>query len=316
MLTVSEHTFYKVSEMPGSLVAPFEPNPAKWYTIPWLDYQTGKTMQLATLDEWQRNAQPNVVHPSTFGFLFGKYVKHPAPDFLACDGSVCEEDTVGVLLRRPVGLLALSHIGKETDELTNELAHSGLGEDQPTEYTTGQAMWTRLILPAMEFLPKQLLSRKLKVSLRTLERWMKEETQPETPMMQKVAMTLNTMIAQAMRLLGFASPGDLASNVPAFTAALRQRNTLLQSALSKYEGELGLRQAAHALQISPPTLRAYTEGYLPRDIHKKVLLAEILLNIIVPASKIDGMKKRVKGRNLTLVSIWEALEKYASQNES
>lgn len=312
MLTVSEHVFFKASEIPRSLIAPFEPNPSRWYEIPWIDYHTGETVQVVTLNEWQQNAQTNCVHPSTFGFLFSKYVKHPAPDLLACDGSVCEEDTIGILLRRPVSLLALSHIGKETDELANELAHSGLKEDQPVEYSTDYAIWRNLIIPALQVLSVMEIVQRLKVTPRTRERWIKGETLPETQIMQKVAVTLNLMVEQAIRQLGLIPLGDLTSNIPAFLEMFQQRNKQLQSALVKFENEYGLRQGASLLQLSPPTLRAYTKGYLPRESSKKAMLAEKLINTIAPVSVTADIKKKSKPRILTLVSVWEALENYSS----
>ena len=76
--------------------------------------------------EWFTHPTENTAYPMTFGYLLQRYLLHPEPDFLAYDSSVCDEDTAGILYRRPVGKLSVTHIGKETDELANQLAHSGL----------------------------------------------------------------------------------------------------------------------------------------------------------------------------------------------
>ena len=96
-----------VSGSPITLLGPFEKDPAKWASMPYINIHDGSTHTLSP---------PTLLAlPQTFEMVFSQYHRHPEYKSLAQDGTPCKADTAGLLERYPVTASGFHLIGKETE---------------------------------------------------------------------------------------------------------------------------------------------------------------------------------------------------------
>lgn len=105
--------------VPGDvrLIAPYESDPERWWSAPWRDIRTGKSMRpvLGTL-EWG-GPSSSTVPMKTLRNTLANYRNHPEASLDGPDGRPCAKQTIGLLQRRTVRIASVTHIGKEANKL-------------------------------------------------------------------------------------------------------------------------------------------------------------------------------------------------------
>jgi hypothetical protein len=96
-----------LSDIPVTLLGPFEKNSARWREMPYINIHDGNTHTL------KPPTVPVIVQ--TFETVFSQYVLHPEYKSIAPDGSPCKADSRGLLGRYPVTASEFHLIGKETE---------------------------------------------------------------------------------------------------------------------------------------------------------------------------------------------------------
>ena len=98
------------------LVAPFEHQPAKWLGQDWYNRYSGRKYRITT-DSSGGRVVAGIVTVTTYRDILDEFATHPEAKSFGADGAPCGRSTIGLLLRRAVGALSITHIGKETNRL-------------------------------------------------------------------------------------------------------------------------------------------------------------------------------------------------------
>jgi hypothetical protein len=152
------------------LIAPFESDPRRWAKLPWTNLygEPGEQYHLSTRSSV--DAVPGVVQVKTYRHVLDDYRRHPETKSLAPDGTVCRGSTIGLLRRRPVTALFLTHMGKESNRL--EEVEAGLVHDPEelyTEYEDSQhGPWQAQVLPVLKRMPRAMLAERTGLSGRAI----------------------------------------------------------------------------------------------------------------------------------------------------
>jgi hypothetical protein len=112
------------------LIAPYESDPRKWLTLPWIDRYSGATYSITIV---RSPYATRAVRVKTYRDVLDQYRTHPEAKSLAPDGGLCRGTTVGLLQRRPVMAEPVTHVGKESNKL--EEVEAGLVHDPDEVYT-------------------------------------------------------------------------------------------------------------------------------------------------------------------------------------
>jgi hypothetical protein len=144
------------------LIAPFETDPAKWLTQPWIDLYSGERFRATTSHDRGRN----VARLKTYTEVLTAHEYHPE---LKCDGpngQPCGKRTVGLLRLRDVVIESVAFIGKESNRLEEVEEHMLSGAEQVyTEYPDpARDKWTMKILPVLWMMPMTELQTQSRLS--------------------------------------------------------------------------------------------------------------------------------------------------------
>jgi hypothetical protein len=148
------------------LVAPHTTDPRQWTKIRWTDVYSGRRYSITTTGEPSKTR----ARGKSYREVLETYPAHPEPKSTAPDGGPCGRDTVGLLDRRPVHVLWLEYIGKESNRL-EDVAHGmvhNLDEVLETYVDPKADPWTAVILPVLKTIPLAELARGTGLSERTV----------------------------------------------------------------------------------------------------------------------------------------------------
>jgi hypothetical protein len=142
------------------LIAPYEPDPAKWERLAWWNVHDPASghYRISTESIYDRAGHalpPGVVGVKTYRDVLHAYRVHPEPKSLGTDGRPCSRATIGLLNRRPVHTLEITHIGKEAN-LLDEIQAGLIGDEHEvlTEYrAVNDDTWLSIELPALQRVP-------------------------------------------------------------------------------------------------------------------------------------------------------------------
>ena len=114
------------------LVAPYEPDPARWPDLEWVNLRDprGRAYRLST--DW---THPTAAKIDSYRNYLDRHHAKPETKALGPDGAACERDTVGLLGRRPILATTIAHLGKESNRL-DERTGSLLDLDDEPAYQT------------------------------------------------------------------------------------------------------------------------------------------------------------------------------------
>ena len=149
------------------LIAPYESNPKKWLTQPWIDEYTGDRYRVIT----SANHGRNVARLKTYGGMLLAYEYHPELKCAGADGKPCAKQTVGLLRRRHVSVGDLRFIGKESN-LLEEVEEGSIHDPQSvyTEYPDERRdKFATKILPKLKAMPMPELQRRTGLARSTLQ---------------------------------------------------------------------------------------------------------------------------------------------------
>ena len=151
------------------LVAPYESDPSLWLRLPWVDLGSGERHEVTAVGI----PRPGVVLLKTYREVLARYAVHPEPKSLDPEGSPCtRRSPPGLLGRRPVTMLTLSLIGKESNRF-DEVAAGLIGtlDDTLASYgDPGVHAWRDLVVPAMADFPSREVAERAGLETRTIQR--------------------------------------------------------------------------------------------------------------------------------------------------
>jgi hypothetical protein len=191
------------------LIAPYESDPDAWLQLPWVDLHTG-TLHPVTADPNDHRSE--LARLKTYRDVLLLYALHPEPKSLDPDGQPCNRRSPpGLLARRPVTLLTLSLIGKESNRLEETIAGliGSLDDTLATYNSPSENAWTILVLPALADFPTRQLAALTELDDRAIQRIKKRAT--NTPHDQNRALlTLITaqLARQQLEAWGIAPPPE------------------------------------------------------------------------------------------------------------
>jgi hypothetical protein len=111
------------------LIAPYESDRERWLEMPWTNRYSGRVYRL-TLEPSGGRERERLITPKTYRDILGSYLAHEEAKSLAPDGDPCEPRTSGLLLRRPVLVRTITHIGKEANQLEDTLTGLVASQDE------------------------------------------------------------------------------------------------------------------------------------------------------------------------------------------
>jgi hypothetical protein len=138
-----------------ALVAPYEPDPRRWRRLPWRNVYdpSGSSYRLgrSPIEQSGIALPPGVVGAKTYRDVLEAYRVRTEAKSLGPDGQPCGRRTEGLLSRRPVRALSLTHVGKEANLLEEVAAGVVSAEsDVQVEYRSLSAdEWGRFVLPVL-----------------------------------------------------------------------------------------------------------------------------------------------------------------------
>lgn len=141
---------------PPRLAAPYDPNPDQWLDLPWYDRNTGKRVEITTLQPgdpgYLAAIQRGAVRVRTIGDVVGEFRKRPEHKSLAPHGAPAGSDTRGLLQRRPIesAPVLTDLTGKEGNQLEERAVGLATNPDAyRSAYGNRGDRWTELVLPVL-----------------------------------------------------------------------------------------------------------------------------------------------------------------------
>lgn len=158
------------------LIAPFEPDPRRWLEIQWTDHYSGHTFHIHT----DGPPSSDSVKVKTNRDVVDRYRLHPEPKSLDPNGQPCARQSTGLLQRRPVRVIDVAYIGKESnrlEEATAGLVHN-LAEILASYSDPQLDPYRTLVLPALKTLPTDKIAAASGLDRRTVQRLLRERQYP------------------------------------------------------------------------------------------------------------------------------------------
>jgi len=149
------------------LVAPYMRDPPAWAESLWMDLYSRSRYSVVT----GLGSDPEKACLRTYRDVLEIYRVHPEPKSAGPDGSPCGRETIGLLQRRHLQVVAVELIGKESnrmEEVQNGLVHDW---DEVVESygLLGSSWWEREILPRLKELKASELAEAVGVSVRHIK---------------------------------------------------------------------------------------------------------------------------------------------------
>lgn len=151
------------------LFAPYTSDPDQWLKLSWIDAHSKNQYRISTT---VLSGSEFTVRVKTIGEVLAQYRHHPEAKSLGSNGKPCGSKTVGVLARRPVIALYLTHIGKESNRLEDVEARFVHDLDEvSTEYRdTCRDPFITLVLPVLRTMPRAHLLKETGLSKNALKK--------------------------------------------------------------------------------------------------------------------------------------------------
>jgi hypothetical protein len=150
------------------LIAPYTADARQWTKLRWTDVYAGNRFAITTKG---RSGCDDLARVRSYGEVVADYRTHPEPKSLGYDGRPCARETVGLLMRRPVGALSVVGIGKEAnrlDEVEAGLVHAW--DDVQAVYRHPDLdPWRAIVLPVLRELPAAMLAQESGLTVRAVK---------------------------------------------------------------------------------------------------------------------------------------------------
>ena len=135
------------------LIAPYEPDSARWLDADWSNRYSGNSYRISTQPSGGHE-RPGVVTIKTFRDVLAEYANHPEDKSCGPDGQPSAASSAGLLRRRPVTVEGVRHIGKESNRL--EDVQAGLMQDVDEVANSYDDYYTAVFLPIVVSRLRQL----------------------------------------------------------------------------------------------------------------------------------------------------------------
>jgi len=149
------------------LIAPYRSNRDEWLKVDWIDQYSGKRYRIKTDGH---HGGRDFARVKTYDEILSEYEYHAETKCADSDGTVCSQQTIGLLQRREVKIDYVKYIGKESNSL--EVIDAGMvhsAESVYTEYLDAKRdEWTLKILPVLKTVPLATLVKMSGMSRRAL----------------------------------------------------------------------------------------------------------------------------------------------------
>jgi hypothetical protein len=160
---------------PFHLVAPYSSDPQQWLAMTWFDRYSGKPYPITTDD-----IAVVSVRVKSFVDILSEHRFRVERKSLAPDGGIVRRTTAGLLQRRPVRMLSITYIGKESNLLSER--PTGLvqrASEVLTEYSDDRlGVWRLFIQPRLPGIPTQVIAAATGRNRSTVKRWKRGEQVP------------------------------------------------------------------------------------------------------------------------------------------
>ena len=198
------------------LVAPYDPDPAKWPTLAWVNLYSGTPHEITA----SGNPSPDIVRVKTYRDVLGLHATHPEPKSVGPDGKTCTRSTRGLLRRRPITASTIDLIGKESNRLEERTA--GLLGDLTEAVTTyshpDHDPWRTLVLPVLATIRTQTLVGWTGLDPRTIQRLRKGSIYPHSRTRAILTLVATEHAERKLREQGHMPPDDLLACLAALAA--------------------------------------------------------------------------------------------------
>lgn len=220
------------------LIGPFEPIADKWLRMKWLNLHGGQVLRLVGGPYATRDG----VGYRSYGDLIATHPQHKETKLTGPDGLPCEERARGLLGRRTVRPLRITHIGKEADRHEERDLATDI-DDLITDYgSTPYGIEERIIRPALRtfFRDVAAATGNDPENLRKIANG-KRKAQTET--MRRIIAALATICVAELKALGIQPPRRRLAAIKLYldlSSVLREKDLVR---LSSMEAELALLEA-------------------------------------------------------------------------
>jgi hypothetical protein len=130
------------------LIAPYESDSKRWFTLPWVDRYSTKGYRITTTGS---HGDRQTARVNTYGEVIEDYAVHPEVKSADARGRPCSKATIGLLQRRHVTIDGIKPIGKESNSL--EDVQAGVVHDEANVYTEypdpRRDVWRTKVWPAV-----------------------------------------------------------------------------------------------------------------------------------------------------------------------
>jgi hypothetical protein len=138
-------------------IAPYEQDPSKWRSLPWVDLHTGKPVKLARTEE-PTYLQTDSIRVQTYRDVLRRHLTHPESKYGGQDGQPCSFDTTGELRRLCVSVVDVVHIGKESHDLEDVQNQLISAASAYVTYVDKPAAWEK-DLQTLREIPRRVLAK-------------------------------------------------------------------------------------------------------------------------------------------------------------
>jgi hypothetical protein len=189
------------------LVAPYNSDPRQWRKLAWTDVYSGRRYRITASGQ----GSDGVARVKSWRDVLDEYRVRPEAKSLGPDGRPCGRDTIGLLRRRPVAALSITHVGKESNLL--EEVQAGLVHDEDEVLTVyrdeGRDPWPALVHPLLVELPVRHVADSSGLSANVVEKLRGGHSKRNRP---RVTPVVADHAREQLRAWGMTPPrGDLAA---------------------------------------------------------------------------------------------------------
>jgi hypothetical protein len=160
---------------PFHLVAPYSPDPERWLATTWFDRYAGQPYRVTTDDIAVVSTRVK-----SYADILSEHRFRVERKSIAPDGGIVRRTTTGLLRRRPVRMLAIHYIGKESNKLSER--PTGLvqrASEILTEYSDDRlGVWRLFVQPRLADIPTREIEAATARNRSTVKRWKRGEQVP------------------------------------------------------------------------------------------------------------------------------------------
>jgi hypothetical protein len=276
-----------------TLIAPYDPDPDHWLSLPWLDYRTGERVPI-TLEHQDAEPPHAVASVVCWDTVWRSYFDHPVLTMRDGLGRICRPSSRGMLTPRRVQAAEIVYLGKESRELSRQEAdlppdEDGANDEYGRVALRGRDEWTMVRAIIRDDLAS--FAANLQIDHSTLSRWVDGIDRPDPDRERAVLRAVSWHAYKVLESFGLTipdhRPNRLATYLEILPTVIEQTLTALKEHWSR-----GQRTAASDLDVPRTTLRrwiARQEAIPVKHVRRlSTRLAELGWSGAVPGSPDDA----------------------------